>query len=375
MNKLISVYLLTILLLSNSINVTISTSQIKYIATNEIIITDALGRTITLEDIPARIISLAPSITEELFYLGIQDKLVGADNTSYTDKYYGIKDYLRKHNIVPLGGYWWSTINIEKILELHPDLVLADKGAHKRLLTVFETYNITVVYLNAGSSRSIQDIYMDMNILATIFNKTEELNTFINNVEKQINTYRDKLSPLHGMRIIVIVGIYNGIWIAGKSTYIDDLLARLGLINPVDIVGWKAVSIEKIAEWNPDVLLVASMGISNDTLREAGIYDLGKPVIILSQEATDALSRPGPLIMNAPKYLYNTLKQFIIQENNTEAINSPLTTGSETMNTRTTANTEEGINNYTVIIVAIVMITIGFIAGYQVSRILRRKRV
>jgi iron complex transport system substrate-binding protein len=296
-------------------------------SSNEIIVTDALGRTVTLPGEPHRIISLAPSITEMLFYFNLQDKLVGVDSISYNDSYMNISGYVRTHNVTDVGGYWWSTIKTEKILALKPDLVLADKGAHRGLLQFFQDYNITVVYLNGGGSRSLQDIYEDVGILDTIFNLGNRTTKFINSVENSIAKYHMLLKPYWGIRVLVVVGIYNGIWVAGKSTYIDDIISRLGLVNSAEVIGWMAVSIEEIASWSPDIILVTSSGISEQMLRDAGLYDLGVKMVLLNATETNILSRPGPLIILAPQAIYHEI-----------AANIPCTTTPTTTTTQSTAS-------------------------------------
>ncbi len=271
----------------------------------EIQVVDALGRTIVLGNKPTRIISLAPSITEILFYMGLEDYIVGVDSISYNDTYYGIKNYVERNNIVDVGGYWWSSIKIEEILKLEPDLILADKGAHQPLLQTFESYNLTVVYLNGGSSSSINDIYFDFDLIAKIYGLEGKVVDFINKVEKTFETYREKLDDYHNLSVLVIVGVYNGIWVAGRATYIDDIILRLGLKNAANTTGWKAVGIEEIYEWSPNVILIASGSVTEKTLRDLGIYNLGVPVIFLDKEGVDSLSRPGPLILNAPKKIYD----------------------------------------------------------------------
>ncbi len=282
-----------------------------------ITITDALGRTVTIESTPKHVVSLAPSITELLFYLGLGDRVVGMDSISINDPYYNISTIAKEHNVTDVGGYWWSAISIEKIISLNPDLVIADKGAHKPLLQTFEDYNITVVYLNGGSAKSLQDIYEDVGIIAEIFNLTNKVQEFIKQVEDSFSVYRSKLTPYQNMTFLVVVGVYNGIWVAGKSTFIDDALSRLGLRNAADVIGWKAVSIEQIASWNPSIILVSSE-VDNNTLKQSGLYTLNSKIIHLDKETTDAMSRPGPLIIKLPALLYKTLKTNIPVKSNTE---------------------------------------------------------
>ncbi len=327
------------------------------ISSRPIYVQDALGRTITLNKTPERVVSLAPSITESLFYLGLRDKIVGVDNISYTDPYYGISDYVKKHGIVPVGGYWWSAISVEKILSLKPDVILADAGAHQPLLHVFQQYNLTIIYLHGGSSRSIEDIYDDFKILATIFNvSNNKVVSFVSRLEDEIGKYNSLITRNIGhLKVVVVVGIYNGIWVAGKSTFMDDVLSRLGLINAAKTIGWTAVSIEDISMWKPDVILVTAMGISNETLKKAGLYNLGVPIVFMNKNLTDALSRPGPLILRVPSLLYHFLL----------SIKSKITY-------ITTTTTTSNINAYNSEIAIAVYITLAFIiglaAGYAVFR-------
>ncbi len=356
-----------ILIMIIIVSLMVTSSAITYTnnTTKYILIKDALGRTINITNKPEKIISLAPSITEEIFYLGLQQYLVGVDNTSYSDTHFGISNYLKQNKIVPLGGYWWSTISVEKILSLKPDIVFADKGAHLKLLDFFNKYNITVIYLNAGASKSLQDIYEDLNILATIYGKEGLVTDFIKKVEKIINTYRVKFELLKHKRILVVVGIYNGIWVAGKSTYIDDILSRLGLENVADVIGWKSVNIEKIIDWAPEVILITSMGITKDIVEKSGLYDTGAQIIFLDQNTTDALCRPGPLIIYLPSLLYKHLS----------SINATSTSAeTTTSNTIASSAQQENTGNLThdiglVVLIIIIFFIIGVLAGYYISRI------
>ena len=79
-------------------------------------IEDGLGRTITIGRTPQRIISLAPSNTEYLFAVGAGDQLIGRDTFSdYPEAAIAITD---------IGG-GWGELDIETILTLNADLVLA----------------------------------------------------------------------------------------------------------------------------------------------------------------------------------------------------------------------------------------------------------
>jgi len=276
----------------------------------EIVIRDATGRTVSISKQPIRVVSLAPSITEIMAYLGELDRIVGADSISLSDTWFNISSVLSQQNTTDVGGYWWSALKSEEILSLSPDLVLADEGAHMPLLDFFRSYNITVVYLSGGAASSVEDVLNDVYIVAKIFNKTSEAGRFALELSNEFTKYRGLiLREYNGTRVLYVASLSGGIWVAGKGTYIDDILERLGLSNACyNMYSWTAVSIEKIYEFNPDVIIIGSMESNIDSLiDQTGLRSLGKPIVVLNSTETDILSRPGPLLLYAPQVIYRAL--------------------------------------------------------------------
>jgi len=274
------------------------------VASAQVTVQDALGRTVELRGPPERVVSLSPSTTEFLAYLGVLDRVVGADSQSLASAWYmNASRLLVEKGAVDLGGYWWSAIAVEKILELNPDLVIADRGAHLPLLSVLIGNNLTVVYLNGGSSSSANDVLEDLSVLATIFGKGDAPREFADELQEAFLSARASLPAGEPSRVLVVVGVYNGIWVAGRGTFIDDVMARLGLVNAADVYSWSAVSIERVLAWSPDVVLVTPMGIDERVLEESGLKLLGDRLRVLNQTEADILLRPGPLLLYAPSVL------------------------------------------------------------------------
>jgi len=83
------------------------------------ILTDQLGRQVSLPDNPIRVVSLAPSITEIVFALGQEDRLIGATRFS---------DFPEAAKKLPKVGSYVH-LDLEKIVSLKPDLCLhCDQG-------------------------------------------------------------------------------------------------------------------------------------------------------------------------------------------------------------------------------------------------------
>jgi iron complex transport system substrate-binding protein len=320
------------------------------IAEAPIVVTDALGRRIEISGVPKRVVSLAPSITEILAALDLLDYVAGADSFSLQDWYLNTSSRLSERGVVDVGGYWWSVVRVEEILKLNPDVVLADAGAHRPLLETFNSYNLTVLYLQGGSARSINDVLSDIYTIGVVFNRTSEAEELINRVLRALDEGRTLLEPYRGIRVLVVLDFWQGIWVAGRATFIDDVISRLGLVNAAKTIGWSAVSLETIYKWSPDIIVVACSYATTETVKEAGLYDLGKPVVLLNSTEIDIVSRPGPLLVYVPDVLHSALKR---------ELDKP-------------TGTVEGLTVQQVIVVALVVGVVAFSTGLIVGLVRRR---
>lgn len=333
---------------------------------NDVLLRDVLGRDISIKGKPGKVVSIAPSITEALAYLGVADSIIGADSISMSSWYMGIGDFLRARNVTDVGGYWWTSLRLEKIIELDPDLVLADAGAHIVLLDEFEAYNITVFYLNGGNARSVYDVYSDIHILGKIFGKSREAVQLIEEIDRELRekSYLIENYGYRGLKVLVVLDFYGGIWVVGKGTYLDDILTRLGLVNAVDLYGWPSVSIEQVFRWNPDVIVIACPYASNETIEASGLKGLGKPVVFLSNKETDALLRPGPMLKHAPGVIFEALSRVVPSK--------PESGFSEVTFTETPREYRSLVIDswHLTLIVAssVIGLIIGFAAGYRLKR-------
>ncbi|MGC8983014.1 MAG: ABC transporter substrate-binding protein [Desulfurococcaceae archaeon] len=274
-------------------------------------VTDALNRTVQLPSSIQRVVVLAPSITEAMVYLGVDNLIVGADSFSLESWFMNTSTRLRERNVTSVGGFWWTTIKVEEILKLKPDLVLADAGAHVKLLETFESYNLTAVFLHGGSAATIEDVEKDVELLGKIFGREEKARELVQKIREAIEEARAGLARkgLAGLRVLVVIDFYQGIWVAGRGTFVDNLLSKLGLVNAATVEGWAAASIEQIAEWKPSVVIVACSYATWETVNESGLPRLGVPIVLLSSRDVDAVSRPGPMLLYAPEVVRSAVEK------------------------------------------------------------------
>ncbi|HEX7474898.1 MAG TPA: cobalamin-binding protein [Dehalococcoidales bacterium] len=221
-----------------------------------ITITDDVGRTVVIKSIPQRIISLAPSNTEMVYALGLQDSLVGV--TTYDNYPPEAKDKPQ------VSGF--SDVDIEKIVSLQPDLVLAADIHRAEVVPALEKLGISVVVIRPST---IDDVLNELTLLGKISGKTDQAAALVATLKQRVKAIMDNVSQLATAKPrILYVAWYDPIWTAGDDTMIGDLFSKAGANNIAnDISGYATISLETAIQRNPQIILVmSSMGDQNESL-------------------------------------------------------------------------------------------------------------
>ncbi|MEM2207794.1 MAG: ABC transporter substrate-binding protein [Sulfolobales archaeon] len=276
-------------------------------------VVDALGREIVFDKPPTRVVSLAPSITEILFTLGLQDRVVGI--TSQCNYPMEAQQLVSKGKIAIIGGFW--TPDLEKIISLGPDLVIGSAGTppHLRLKESLEQLGIKVFYTRAASDK--YDVYSDIRALAKIFGVERVAEELINRIEADIMSVETAVPKDEQPKVLVLLGPPGwGLYSAGGNTFIGWLVRTAGGINIADkFTGWPALDYEFILSHDPDVIIVSAMGlnytvltkeISETPLAQTKAFRTGR-IYLVDQEANDILVRPGPRLGVAVRVLASIL--------------------------------------------------------------------
>lgn len=256
---------------------------------------DDLNHEVVITREPLRIISLAPSITETLFSLGLGMRIVGV--TTFCN----FPEVAKK--IPKIGGH--SNPSLEMIVALEPDLVIATEGTP---ITVIEQLKKLGIPLFALNPRSIDEIIKSIKKIGMITG-------FLENADKK---YRD----LNSMKVSIINKTKNikfrkkVLWLysvdpyisANSNTFAGDILRLVGAINITGraITNYPKLNIEFVVVENPDIIILASsMGdsynFSIDKIKkqkgweEVSAIKNNKIFIIDS----DIVSRPGPRVIQA----------------------------------------------------------------------------
>jgi iron complex transport system substrate-binding protein len=259
-------------------------------------IIDDTGRKVPIQKLPQRIVSLAPSNTEILFALGLDDKIVGT--TDYCDYPQAAKTKPR------VAGY--SNPNIEKLLSLEPDLVVAESIHERMVLPALERLGLTVVVTRATS---LEVVLHDIELLGQITGRSKAATQIVTSMKARIDAIVSKtstLTPEQRPRVLYVCW-HAPIWTMGSETFIDDLIWKAGGMNvfAADFKQSRAVSLEAVVTKNPEVIIVSGMGTAGDLiynaiLREERLKDVDAIISHRVYKMSDAslIERPGPRIVD-----------------------------------------------------------------------------
>lgn len=192
---------------------------------------------------PRRIVSLVPSLTESVIALGGADRLVGVTEWC-----------VHPEDIVKSIPKVRGTKNpyIQKILELEPDLVLANQEENRQR-HVSELRHYVPVFLTYP--RTVFDALKTIKDLGTILDASESAGELIETCEFLIDGAHRHSDPYFHTACL----IWHDPWMAvGRDTYVADLLGHFGFINVFDEddVRYPEIDMETLAERDPEVVLL-----------------------------------------------------------------------------------------------------------------------
>ena len=224
-------------------------------------IKDSYNREVTLSKEPERIVSIAPSITEIVAALGKEDKLVG--RTTFCTYPESIK------KVETIGGL--QDPNIEKIVELKPDVVIASTHFKEDVLKKLEDLNIKVIVLYG--EESFEGVYDTIDKVATVLNAKDKGNEIVDGMKKKVEDVKKKVEGKDKKKTYYVVGYgKGGDFTSGGDTFIGQMINMAGGENSAkDLKGWK-YSLEKVVESNPDLMVVAEGMGAKEGLKQANGY-------------------------------------------------------------------------------------------------------
>ncbi|MDH3973974.1 MAG: cobalamin-binding protein [Deltaproteobacteria bacterium] len=213
------------------------------------IFTDEMGRRVEVKPNPSRIVSLAPHLTEILFDLGLGKQIVGV--TLYSNYPEEAKTKAR------VGSY--VKLNLEKIVSLSPDLVIATAdGNPKVVVERLTSLGIPVFVIN---TKGISDIYGNIISIGEVTGRPKEGRIVSMKLRERIKGITDLLKGLRKRKVFFQLGA-NPLYTASAGTFTDDLITLAGGINIAgeEKVRYPVYSMEEVLKRNPEVIFSVLMG-------------------------------------------------------------------------------------------------------------------
>ncbi len=195
---------------------------------------------ISLKGIPKRIISLVPSQTELLHYLGLEEEVIGITKFCIHPRQW----FQSKERV---GGT--KKLNIEKIRQLRPDLILGNKeeNAKDQIEALRKEFPVWLSDIN-----NLQESYDMISSVGTLTNREENATRLIQDIISRStnNSIKDKR---------VLYFIWNKpMMTAGKETFIDSMLSEAGFMNALSVSRYPEISENEVQELHPDYIFLSS---------------------------------------------------------------------------------------------------------------------
>lgn len=259
--------------------------------------TDALGRRVVLARPPTRIVSLAPSITEILYYLRLGERVVGVTQFS---------NFPVEASAKPKVGSYVD-LNVESILSLRPDLVIATAdGNPEGAVSLLEQASIPVYVVNPRNVREAIDTIVRVGEVCGVGKRAESASTgLLRRTEYVERETRGLKHPLVFLQINV-----RPLMTVNRETFHHDVIRLAGGENMSagEPVTYPRVSLEEVIRKKPEVIIISSM-------ERGGAYEEAKrgwlkwPTIPAVQDRrihlvdSDLLDRPSPRVVRGLELL------------------------------------------------------------------------
>jgi iron complex transport system substrate-binding protein len=264
------------------------------------IIIDDLSYEHTFDSIPRTVVTLAPNLTEIVYALGLEDKLIG--NTTYCNFPEEAKSVEKIGDIL--------SINHEKLLKLEPDIIfITVEGNTKATFDKLKDLGLKVFISNPRNYEGIKKTFLDF---GKIFSLSERADSIINTWNIIVDSVKSVSAKHPGYRTMFLVS-FQPIMVAGKNTFINEFLdfCNLTNISSGTTVNYPFLSREEVLKKNPEIILHTQHSYDNISTIES-LYDEWTNLSAVKSGRIyyvnpDLYFRPGPRFVIALKELNELL--------------------------------------------------------------------
>ncbi|MCM3745289.1 helical backbone metal receptor [Sporosarcina luteola] len=253
-------------------------------------VVDKVGRSVTFNFPPKRIVSLCPGITDTLFALNLEENIVGRTRFCIYPK--------GEVELVPaVAGT--KDIKLESIQEVQPELIIVEKEENTKEI-VEELEKHFPVYV--AEVQSVDDAFRMIEDMGSLTDRSEAATKLVRSIQHQFNS----LPKASGKRVAYVIW-RKPYMVVGKDTYINSLLEKMGFDNPfVEAEGrYPVVTAEGFKNANLDYVLLASEPFPFKEKHSKEFIDMipeTEPILIDGE-----MFWYGPRMLEASKYFQQHL--------------------------------------------------------------------
>lgn len=208
---------------------------------------DREGNAVTLPDKIERILSTAPSNTEILIGLGVEEKIIGVDK--YSSSLEGLNE-----DVISID---FRNPDVEAIIEMKPDILIAsghNKVGDEDPYALLKEAGITVVYL--PTSVSIDGMKQDIEFIGSIVGKEDEAKAMTTQISEEVALIVEKAKAITTKKNVYFEISSDPLVSVGSETFLNEFIEIIQANNIMSSQkGWPKPSVEAILEMNPDVII------------------------------------------------------------------------------------------------------------------------
>ncbi len=208
------------------------------------VVRDGIGRQVKLPRHPQRVISLAPSVTEVIYMVGADGRLIGV--TNQCDWPAGVSKKIRIGDLL--------SPNYELILASRPDLIIASTAGNDRA-AVLKLGDLGLpVFVTAP--RSVEQIFETVRLIGRVTDCAARANELVAQMKNRLEEVRQRLNGLPPTRAFFITW-FDPLLAPGKNTFETDVLRQAGVISITADIDeyYPRYSLEQVLAQNPEVIL------------------------------------------------------------------------------------------------------------------------
>jgi iron complex transport system substrate-binding protein len=262
-------------------------------------VVDEAGRRVTLPEKIERVVSLAPNLTEIIYAVGAGDRLVG--DTTFCNYPPQAKD------VAKVGDTLQPSI--ERILALHPQLVLVSTASQLEAFTTQLNEQHIAVYIT--DPRDLEGVFHSITNVGDLLGKSDVAAELCKQLRARTQAVE---SAVNGRQLVSVFFQLSGqpLYTAGKTSFVTNLIERAGGRSVTADINeaWPRLGDEAALASRPEAIIMLSgaMGATASAqvasaLRNSPAVKDGRVYVIDG----DLLTRPGPRLVDGLEQIARSL--------------------------------------------------------------------